>query len=234
MNNTQSAQYTVAQIRAMAPQFREMIHAIGVKLLSFKENPDSVKEDMFWDVDGNKFRIHLSSNALNAVFPKSDLPFTNEAVVSACLIIGGGPYVLHLDRADFDKPLEEVLSDKLLDELTESLVTQILYTMAQRWMASNNIVNRMKSMVKDKDFAAIESFTGLDLLVNHNEQEYQVAMWSDNVPVFSKAEFNPMKGKESNYYLIACTKALLEAIAMAMVEDHGFKQDWTHAIVTGN
>lgn len=228
---TYQIQYTPAQVKALAPKFREMLVAICNKLLSFKEDPDSVKEDMFWDLDGNKFRIHLSSNPLNTVLNGGKRNRFNEGIVRACVMISGGPYVLHLDAEDFNKPVEEVMNDKLLDELTESLITQILYTMAQRWLAANNMVNKMKAMVEAKDYSGIESFTGLDLLIKHNEQEFQVAMWSENVPVYSKAEFNPMKGKESNYYLIACTKAVLEAITMAMVEDHGFKEAWTHHIV---
>lgn len=228
---TYKIQYTPGQVKALAPKFREMLVAIGTKLLSFKEDPHHVKEDMFWDLDGNKFRIHLSSNPLNSALSGGHGPQFRDGVIRACVMIAGGPYVLHLDAEDFDKPIEEVMDDKLLDELVESLITQILYTMAQRWLAANSMVNKMKAMVEAEDYDGIESFTGLDISVLHDKEQFQVFMWHNGKQVYSKSEFNPMKGKESNYYLIACTQALLEAVSMAMVEEHGFKEPWTHQIV---
>lgn len=165
--------YTVDQVNKLKPDFKAMLKEVITEVLGC-EDPSELNYRKEFMVDNHPFEFIIKASVIRA------LSSASTQVATACTILHGHPYVINFEEEDFQKPVEEVISDAFLDQLTDSFMSSVLCQMARAWY-DVSYRDRINTYARSQSFDSIQDLIEYPVRLNWDDHGYEVGVYNDGL-----------------------------------------------------
>lgn len=143
--------YTVEQVWALKPQFKEMVAHVFHLLLNVPDYNDVDFKQTF-KVDGNDFEFLFKSTGILTLLGETK-SLGDPKVVGATIFIGNRPSVFSVQLSDFENPTP--VSESVLENMTNGFIATLVAGMTRDWYFNDGMHDRIQKYIDERDMSAL-------------------------------------------------------------------------------
>lgn len=178
--------YDISQVGSLLKnEIKGMLKSLLSEILSY-QSFDKINFDHGYTVDGTLFTFKVRSVPLISELILKDTD-KDPNVVTACTFVRNQPYSISVNKSDFEKPIEEVLSDNQLEMLTDQFINVIQTRMAYSFYFKE-MEERIGNWVDDYSFESIKEYLDIELDLGYDKEGYLLIQYGEDGDYISKTE----------------------------------------------
>lgn len=215
--------YTVDQVWALLPQFKEMVRDVVNRMLNVPDWREVDFKETF-KVDGNDFEFAFKT------VPDYQLHYEvpeDLTVVIATTFIGGNPDVFTTQFSDYKNPT--TIPEDLLDSMTHSFVATVISGMARDWYFNDGMHDRIVNFIDQDNMEGIVECVSPGLSCSCDKHGYYLSYTNkDGKCLYAIQNYNALKGEDPrNTYKSQFERYLNDIIVVLLGSGSICNTGWT-------
>lgn len=219
-------QYTLPQVDALKPKFKEMIQALIYRMVSYGNWKD-VSDTFTWNVDDNLFNFKVTTNALHYLVKDAK---DNAVALNAVFFPDAIPFTFTVDITDMQKDLDEVLTPETLEKLTGAFIVTIKQGMVRRWLNDTGISREYSYLLRDGRFMEARDYINMGLYATWGPEGYEITLHSDDGKLMSKSSRYIRSGNTAKHNCNICVTESLQTLFSGVVQGLGYNDQLTSSL----
>lgn len=219
-------QYTLPQVDALKPKFKEMIQALIYRMVSYGNWKD-VSDTFIWDVDDNLFNFKVTTNAFHYLVKDAK---DNAVALNAAFFPDIIPFTFTVDVTDMQKDLDEVLTPETLEKLTDAFIVTIKQGMVRRWLNDTGISREYSYLLRDGRFMEARDYINMGLYATWGPEGYEITLHSDDGKLISKSTRYVRSSDTARHNCNVCVNESLHTLFSGIAQGLGYNDQLTSSL----